>query len=33
MLLTMAPLLVLYFLSIVLAAVGERQFQRSMAVD
>jgi sec-independent protein translocase protein TatC len=33
MLLTMAPLLVLYFLSIALAAVGERQFQRSMSVD
>lgn len=32
MLLTMAPLLVLYALSILLAKVGERQFQRSMAV-
>ncbi len=32
MLLAMAPLLVLYLLSIALAVVGERQFQRSMAV-
>jgi sec-independent protein translocase protein TatC len=32
MLLTMAPLTVLYLLSILLAIVGERQFQRSMAV-
>lgn len=32
MLLTMAPLVVLYLMSIVLAVVGERQFQRSMAV-
>lgn len=31
MLLTMAPLVVLYMLSILLAIVGERQFQRSMA--
>lgn len=33
MLLTMAPLVVLYGLSILLARVGERQFARSMAVD
>ena len=33
MLLTMAPLLVLYLLSIGLASVGERQFTRSMAAD
>ena len=33
MLLTMAPLLILYVLSIGLAAVGDRQFQRSMSVD
>lgn len=32
MLLTMAPLTVLYFLSILLAMVGQRQFERSMAV-
>ena len=32
MLLTMAPLIVLYILSIALARVGERQFNRSMAV-
>ncbi|NLF65060.1 MAG: twin-arginine translocase subunit TatC [Chloroflexi bacterium] len=32
MMLTMAPLIVLYLVSIVLAVVGERQFQRSMAV-
>lgn len=33
MLLTMAPLIVLYALSIVLAVVGERQFKKAMAVD
>jgi sec-independent protein translocase protein TatC len=33
MMLTMVPLLILYLLSIGLARVGERQFQRSMAVD
>lgn len=33
MLLTMAPLLVLYGLSIVLAAVGQRQFQRTVTLD
>lgn len=33
MLLTMAPLLVLYVLSIGLAIVGQRQFERSMAVE
>ncbi|MCA9926217.1 MAG: twin-arginine translocase subunit TatC [Anaerolineales bacterium] len=33
MLLTMAPLTVLYFLSIFLAWVGQRQFERSMTVD
>ncbi len=32
MLLTMAPLLVLYVLSIGLAAVGQRQYERSMAI-
>jgi sec-independent protein translocase protein TatC len=32
MLLTMAPLIVLYILSILLARVGARQFERSMAV-
>jgi sec-independent protein translocase protein TatC len=32
MLLTMAPLVVLYILSIALARVGERQFNRSMAI-
>jgi len=32
MMLTMAPLIVLYLVSIVLAVVGERQFERSMAV-
>ena len=32
MLLTMAPLIVLYILSIALARIGERQFQRSMAI-
>jgi sec-independent protein translocase protein TatC len=32
MMLTMAPLIILYLVSIVLAIVGERQFQRSMAV-
>ncbi len=32
MLLTMAPLIVLYILSIGLARVGERQFERSMAI-
>ncbi len=32
MLLTMLPLLVLYFLSILLAIVGQRQFEKSMAV-
>lgn len=32
MLLTMAPLIVLYALSILLARIGERQFERSMAV-
>lgn len=31
MLITMAPLVVLYLLSIVLARIGERQFERSMA--
>jgi sec-independent protein translocase protein TatC len=30
MLLTMAPLMVLYFLSIGLARIGQRQFERSM---
>lgn len=33
MLLTMAPLLVLYGLSILLARFGQRQFERSMAID
>lgn len=33
MLLTMAPLLLLYALSIVLAAVGQRQFQRTVTLD
>lgn len=33
MLLTMAPLIVLYGLSIVLAVVGERQFKKAMAVE
>ncbi|MEJ2750426.1 MAG: twin-arginine translocase subunit TatC [Anaerolineae bacterium] len=33
MLLTMAPLVVLYGLSIILAVVGERQFARSMTVE
>jgi sec-independent protein translocase protein TatC len=33
MLLTMAPLIVLYGLSIILALVGQRQFERAMAVD
>ena len=33
MLLTMAPLIILYGLSIILAVVGERQFNKSMAVD
>lgn len=33
MLLTMAPLIVLYFLSIFLAWVGQRQFERSMAIE
>ena len=33
MLLTMAPLIVLYGMSIVLAVVGERQFKKAMAVD
>ncbi len=33
MLLTMAPLLVLYIMSILLARVGQRQFERSMALD
>lgn len=33
MLLTMFPLLVLYGLSILLAKLGQRQFQRSMALD
>lgn len=33
MLLTMAPLLLLYLLSIALARLGYRQFERSMAVD
>jgi hypothetical protein len=29
----MLPLLVLYLLSILLAMLGQRQFQRSMAID
>ncbi len=33
MLLTMAPLIILYALSIVLAVVGERQFNKTMAVN
>lgn len=33
MLLTMVPLLILYVLSILLAMLGTRQFERSMAVD
>ncbi|MCB9418860.1 MAG: twin-arginine translocase subunit TatC [Ardenticatenaceae bacterium] len=33
MLLTMAPLIILYSMSIVLAVVGERQFKKSMAVE
>jgi sec-independent protein translocase protein TatC len=33
MLLTMAPLIVLYGLSIILALVGQRQFERAMAID
>jgi sec-independent protein translocase protein TatC len=33
MLLTMAPLVILYGLSILLAIVGQRQFARSMAVE
>lgn len=33
MLLTMAPLTILYFLSILLAYIGQRQFERSMAID
>jgi sec-independent protein translocase protein TatC len=33
MLLTMAPLVVLYGLSMVMAKVGERQFTRSMAIE
>ncbi len=33
MLLTMAPLLVLYILSIGLATVGQRQFERSVAIE
>ncbi|MCP4357210.1 MAG: twin-arginine translocase subunit TatC [Chloroflexi bacterium] len=33
MLLTMAPLLVLYVFSVFLARLGQRQFERSMAVD
>jgi len=33
MLLTMAPLIVLYALSILLARVGQRQFERSVALD
>jgi sec-independent protein translocase protein TatC len=33
MLLTMLPLLILYFLSILLAAVGQRQFERTVALD
>lgn len=33
MLLTMAPLLVLYILSIGLAVVGQRQFERSVAIE
>ncbi|MBK8906336.1 MAG: twin-arginine translocase subunit TatC [Anaerolineaceae bacterium] len=33
MMLTMAPLLVLYVLSIGLAVIGQRQFERSVAID
>ena len=33
MLLTMLPLLILYLLSILLAAVGQRQFERTVALD
>jgi sec-independent protein translocase protein TatC len=33
MLLTMAPLLILYFFSIGIAKIGQRQFQRQMSVD
>jgi sec-independent protein translocase protein TatC len=33
MLLTMAPLIILYLISIGLAAIGQRQFERSMAVE
>ncbi|MCA9940730.1 MAG: twin-arginine translocase subunit TatC, partial [Anaerolineales bacterium] len=33
MLLTMAPLLVLYVLSLGLARIGQRQFERSMALE
>ena len=33
MLLTMAPLLVLYILSIGLAVVGQRQFERTVTVE
>lgn len=33
MILTMVPLIVLFFLSIVLASVGQRQFERKVAVD
>ena len=33
MLLTMAPLIVLYVFSIFLARIGERQFERSVALD
>jgi sec-independent protein translocase protein TatC len=33
MLLTMAPLLVLYLLSILLAYVGQKQFEKSVAID
>lgn len=33
MLLTMAPLIVLYGLSIILAVIGQRQFEKSMAIE
>jgi sec-independent protein translocase protein TatC len=33
MMLTMGPLLVLYVFSILLARVGQRQFERTMALD
>lgn len=33
MLLTMAPLMVLYLFSILLAYIGQRQFEKSMAID